>query len=82
MPIDRNLWSALWLRASREEIGIMARFSSGASARHHLQQHRPAGFEHYTVARTPDPNTVFIIKPGVELPDTNAITIDHILEPD
>lgn len=69
MPINQTLWDELWNRAEREEIGVFVKFANGDAAMNRLRSHRPAGFDDYTIARTPDRNIIFLVRPGVTIND-------------
>ena len=72
MPTMNNpIWSSLWYRAAKEEIGIAVKldkawpwFLSG------MGKTRPAGFKDYTLSPTSDPTTFFITKPNAVIDDS------------
>lgn len=74
--LNKTIWSELWRRAEREEIGVLIRFTNGNEAKFNLQRERPLGFSDYAICRTPDPNTLMIIRPGVNL---NEASDNHAL---
>jgi hypothetical protein len=68
MPISNpRLWTELWYRAAREEMGIVVEVHNAKQTIFSLSETRPEGFGDFTVCATPNPNIIFIVKPGVEL---------------
>ena len=66
-PKNPQIWTELWARASQEEIGIAISVENPNLIISYLGSCRPAGFEDYTICRTEDQNTLFIVRPGVTL---------------
>lgn len=66
MSINRNLWSEIWARVAREEIGLYLRFTNLSHARQRLYQHRPPNMRDHAIANAGG-IALFILRPGVEL---------------
>jgi len=67
MTINHRLWTELWARAARSEMGIAVVAEPANYTKDYIVKNRPDDFKNYVVALTSDPNLLFIIKPGVTL---------------
>jgi hypothetical protein len=76
MATNPAIWTEAFHRASRESIGIALRVSNPQRSMYLLHEHRPAdpAFRDYTIARTPIPDLIFLIRPGVTLDDPEVMS--------
>jgi hypothetical protein len=61
------LWRELWSRATVEEIGIKFTTNSPDQAVYMLNKLRPPECKEYIIARTPDPNLIYLLKPSATI---------------
>lgn len=74
-----EIFQALWARvATRETIGIAIHLGPDQidAFKFQMFRHRPPGCTGYTICRTPDPEIVFLLRPGI---NPNADRDAHML---
>ena len=69
MLLTPKLAQAIWTRVREEEIGLHMRVESPDRCISQLTEARPPDMRNYTIARTPDPNILYITCPTVTLDD-------------
>lgn len=75
MATNPAIWTEAFHRASREPIGIALRVNNPHRSMHLLHAARPPdpAFRDYTITRTPIPDLIFLIRPGVTLEDPEVM---------
>ena len=72
MPTMNNpIWSSLWRRATKEEIGIAFKIDKPPHGfMQRMLENRPPDLADYSINNTPDPNVFFITKPNAVIDDS------------